>query len=178
MLAIRFTVRVIFVKKEKFVLQISLVATMMALVAVATLLMRIPNPMGGYFNFGDVAIFAVALTFNPIVGGLAGGFGSAIADLIGFPLFAIPTLIIKGLEGLLAGLITNKKSFVRDIVAVGVAGCEMIFGYFLVEFYPLQWGLGGALAELPGNIAQIVIGGLIGIPLAHVVRRRLPEILK
>jgi uncharacterized membrane protein len=54
----------------------------------------------------------------------------------------------------------------------------MIFGYFLVEFYPLQWGLGGALAELPGNIAQIVIGGLIGIPLAHVVRRRLPEILK
>jgi len=34
------------------------------------------------------------------------------------------------------------------------------------------------LAEVPGNIAQIVIGGLVGVPIAYVLRRRLPEILK
>lgn len=167
-----------FAKKETFMIQIALIAVMSALTTVATLIVRIPNPMGGYFNFGDVAIFTIALTFNPVIGGVAGGVGSAIADLIGFPIFAIPTLIIKGTEGLLAGLISNKKSFFRDVLAVGVAGSEMILGYFIVELYVLQWGLGGALAEVPGNIVQIIIGGVIGIPMAYVVRKRLPEVLK
>jgi len=167
-----------FVKKETILVQISLTAVMTALVAVATLIVRIPNPMGGYFNFGDVMIFTVALTFNPFIGGFAGGVGSAIADFIGFPMFVIPTLIIKGTEGFIAGLITNKKNVFRDLLAVVVAGGEMVLGYFVVEFYFLDWGLGGALAEVPGNVAQIVIGGIVGLPIAYIVRRRLPEILK
>jgi uncharacterized membrane protein len=167
-----------YLKREKLLTHISLMAVMSALVAVGTLIVRIPNPMGGYFNVGDVMIFVAALTFTPLVGGFAGGVGSAIADMIGFPLFAVPTLIIKGLEGLLAGLISNRKSVYRDLLAVIVAGGEMITGYFLAELYPLSWGLGGALGELPGNTAQIVIGGLVGIPIANVLRRRLPEVLK
>ena len=163
---------------KKPLVQLSLVTIMTALVAVGTLILRIPNPMGGYFNVGDVMIFVSALTFGPLVGGFAGGVGSAIADMIGFPLFVIPTLIIKGLEGFIAGLVTDKKGVLRDVLAVVVAGSEMIIGYFLVELYPLDWGLGGALAEVPGNVAQIVIGGIIGIPIALVLRRRLPEILK
>jgi len=176
--AIRDIMRTSYMKPENLLIQLSLMAVMTGLVAVATLVIRIPNPMGGYFNVGDVMIFVAALTFNPIIGGFAGGVGSAIADAIGFPVFVIPTLIVKGLEGLLAGFITNKKSIFRDILAVVVAGSEMIIGYFLVELYALQWGLGGALAEVSPNIVQIVIGGLIGIPVAYVVRRRLPEILK
>jgi uncharacterized membrane protein len=164
-------------KKEKAVIQISLIVVMTALVTVGTLIIRIPNPMGGYFNLGDVMIFVAALTFDPLIGGIAGGLGSSIADIIGFPLFAIPTLVIKGLEGLLASLITNKKNVFRDILAVVAAGTEMVIGYFLVELYALQWGLGGALAEVPANIAQVTIGGLVGIPIALVLRRRLPEIL-
>lgn len=166
------------IKKERALLQLSLMIVMTALVAVGTLIIRIPNPMGGYFNVGDVMIFVAALTFNPIIGGVAGGLGSAIADIIGFPLFALPTLVIKGLEGLIAGLVTNRRSVFRDVFAVVVAGCEMVVGYFLVELFVLQWGLGGALAEVPSNIMQIVIGGLVGIPIALVLRRRLPEILK
>ena len=140
------------------------------------MIVRIPNPMGGYFNVGDVMIFVAALTFSPLVGAASGGLGSAIADIIGFPLFAIPTLVIKGLEGLIAGLVTNKKSIHRDVIAVGMAGAEMIVGYFLVEVY--LWGVGGALAEVPANIAQIAIGGLVGIPIALILRRRLPELLR
>jgi uncharacterized membrane protein len=166
------------VKKQKAVIQLSLMAIMSALVAVGTLIVRIPNPMGGYFNVGDVMIFVTALTFNLLIGGVAGGLGSAIADIIGFPLFAIPTLVIKGLEGLLASLITNKKNVFRDVLAVVAAGTEMVIGYFVVELFVLQWGLGGALAEVPANIAQVTIGGLVGIPIALILRRRLPEILR
>ena len=162
-------------KKQKAVIQLSLMAIMSALVTVGTLLIRIPNPMGGYFNVGDVMIFVAALTFNPLVGGVAGGLGSAIADIIGFPLFAIPTLVIKGLEGLLASQVANKKSVLRDVIAVVVAGTEMVIGYFLVEVY--LWGIATAVLEVPANIAQIAIGGLVGIPVALILRRRLPEIL-
>jgi uncharacterized membrane protein len=164
------------VRKQKAAVQISLMAIMSALVAVGTLVIRIPNPMGGYFNIGDVMIFVSALAFSPFVGGFAGGLGSAIADLIGFPVFALPTLIIKGLEGLIASLVTNKKSVYRDVLAVVAAGAEMVVGYFLVEVY--LWGMGSALAEFPANIGQIAVGGLIGIPVAIVLRRRLPEILR
>lgn len=166
------------VERGTLLIQLSLMTVMTALVAVGTLVIRIPNPMGGYFNVGDVMIFASALTFGPLVGGFAGGVGSAIADMIGFPVFAVPTLIIKGLEGLIAGLVANRKSVYRDAAAVVVAGSIMVTGYFLVELYVLQWGIGGALAEVPGNVAQIVLGGVVGIPLSYIVRRRLPEILK
>ena len=163
-------------RKQRAVIQMSLMAVMSALVTVGTLIVQIPNGMGGYFNVGDVMIFVAALTFNPLLGGVAGGLGSAVADIIGFPIFAIPTLVIKGLEGLLASIIANKKNVYRDIIAVGVAGTEMVIGYFLVELY--LWGIGGALAEITPNIAQIAIGGLVGIPIALVLRRRLPEILR
>ncbi|MCW4022943.1 MAG: ECF transporter S component [Candidatus Bathyarchaeota archaeon] len=162
-------------KQQKSILQLSLMAVMSALVAVGTLIIRIPNPMGGYFNVGDVMIFVSALAFNPLIGGVAGGLGSAIADIIGFPLFALPTLVIKGLEGFIAGLIANKKSAYRDVLAVLIAGTEMAIGYFLVEVY--LWGIGAALAEVPANIAQIAVGGLIGIPVALILRRRFPEIV-
>lgn len=166
------------VQTEKALVQLSLMAVLSALVAVGTLIIRIPNPMGGYFNVGDVMIFVAALTFGPFVGGVSGGLGSAIADIIGFPLFAVPTLVIKGLEGLLAGLIGDRKSAFRDVFAVVVAGCEMVLGYFLVEWLVLQWGLGGALAEVPANVVQIVVGGVVGIPVALILRRRLPEVLR
>lgn len=164
------------VKNQKAVIQLSLMAVMSALVTVGTLVVRIPNGLGGYFNIGDVMIFVTSLTFNPLISGVAGGLGSAIADIIGYPLFALPTLVIKGFEGLIASLIANKKSVFRDVLAVVVAGAEMVTGYFLVELY--LYGTGGALGEIPANIAQIAIGGLIGIPVALVLRRRLPEILK
>lgn len=163
-------------QKESIVLQFALSAVMASLVTVGTMIIRIPNPMGGYFNLGDVMIFVCALTFNPFISGFAGGVGSAVADMIGFPMFAVPTLIIKGLEGFLASLVTNKKNVFRDVLAVTVAGSEMVIGYFLAEVY--LWGFGGALAEVTGNITQIIIGGFIGIPIAYLLRRRLPEILK
>ena len=157
-------------------IRISLIIVMTALTAVSTMLIQIPIPLVGYFNLGDVMIFVSALTFGPIVGGFAGGIGSAIADMIlGYPQFAIPTLIIKGLEGLIAGSITNTKQVYLDVLGVIVAGVEMIVGYFIAEWLFLGYGYLNALAEIPANIGQIAIGGIIGIPIAILLRRRIPE---
>ena len=152
---------------------------MAALVAVATYAVQIPIPATrGYLNFGDIMIFVSALIFGSVVGGFAGGVGSAISDVAGgYAYFAPYTLVIKGAEGFIAGLVSNRITHRRDVIAVIIAGAEMIAGYFLAEFFPLQEGW-AALGEVPANIVQIVAGGVVGLPIALVIRRRLPEILK
>ncbi|MFX0104896.1 MAG: ECF transporter S component [Candidatus Hodarchaeota archaeon] len=150
------------------VLSISIIGIFAALVCVLTIIIRIPVPVTtGYINIGDFGVMLSGLYFGPIIGGLAGGIGSAIADIIGYPQFAIPTLIIKGLEGFIVGLISNPKKKLlkidyRDVIAVIIGGFIMVAGYFLVEL-PI-YGLGDALFELPGNLFQFgfgVIGSLI-----------------
>jgi uncharacterized membrane protein len=152
---------------------------MASLVTVATVLVQIPNPAtGGYINFGEIMIFVSALIFGPVVGGFAGGVGSFFADIaFGYGLFAPYTLVIKGIEGVIAGSISNRFSVKRDALAVVLAGSVMVIGYFLAEFYPLQLGW-AALTEVPGNILQIIVGAVVGIPVTLALRKRLPEILR
>ncbi|MCJ7793416.1 ECF transporter S component [Candidatus Bathyarchaeota archaeon] len=162
--------------KKRVTLIVAQAGVMAALVAVATFFPQIPIPATkGYLNFGDIMIFISALTFGPIVGGFAGGVGSAISDVAGgYAYFAPFTLIIKGAEGLIAGLISNRLSRKRDIIAVIIAGSEMVTGYFLAEFFGLSEGW-AALVELPANVVQIAVGGIIGISVAIILRKRLPE---
>jgi uncharacterized membrane protein len=166
-------------RKRLALVQATLSGVMSALVVVATLFVQIPNPATrGYINFGDIMIFVSALTFGPIVGGFAGSIGSSIADVAsGYGYFAPFTFVIKGAEGAIAGLVSNRKSVRRDVLAVIFAGSEMIIGYFLAEVFPLQLGL-AALTEVPGNISQILVGAIIGIPIALLIRKRLPETLR
>lgn len=164
-------------KKRKSVL-ISQAAIMTALVAVTTLLIQVPIPATkGYLDFGDIMIFVSALTFGPAIGGFAGGVGSAISDtLSGYPQYAPFTLVIKGAEGLIAGIIAVKllrESKGGNVAAVAAGGTVMVVGYFLAEFYPLSLGWAAA-AEVPFNILQIAVGGTVGIPVAILLLKRLP----
>ncbi|MFX0028074.1 MAG: ECF transporter S component [Candidatus Hermodarchaeota archaeon] len=166
------------------VLSISIIGIFAALVCVLTIIIRIPIPVTtGYINIGDFGVMLSGLYFGPIIGGFAGGIGSAIADIIGFPQFAIPTLIIKGLEGFVVGLISNPKKKLlkidyRDVIAVIFGGLIMVIGYFFVEF-PI-YGLGAALFELPGNLFQFgfgVIGSLILITITrNILTTSLPQV--
>ncbi|MGQ9513664.1 MAG: ECF transporter S component [Thermoproteota archaeon] len=77
-----------------------------AFVAVLTMIFRLDIPATkGYFNLGDAAIFISALLMGPAVGMFSGGVGSAIADMIGYPIFAPGTLFVKGIEGFIAGFL-------------------------------------------------------------------------
>ena len=57
------------------------IALLISLVAVATLVFRIPMPATeGYINVGDAVIVVGGLLFGELAAGLAGGLGSALAD--------------------------------------------------------------------------------------------------
>ncbi len=153
-------------------------AIMAALVTVVTYAIVIPVPQtSGYINIGDAMIFASALIFGPVVGGIAGGLGSSISDLVGgYTYFAPITLVVKGVEGAMAGYVSDGKSWTRDLAAVGVGGAVMVSGYLISEYFVLGFGP-AAFVEVPGNIFQIIFGGLVGIPVSRAVRRYLPNIV-
>ena len=59
-------------------------AALTALVSAATLLVQVPVPATqGYIHLGDAAIIAGALLFGAHSGLIAGGIGSALADILG-----------------------------------------------------------------------------------------------
>lgn len=156
---------------------IALAAVMIALTAVFTLLVRIPTPARGYVNLSDTAITFAALAFGPWVGAVAGGIGTALADVLGgFAPFAPLSLVAHGLEGLLIGLLgRGRRNPVGMIGAWAVGGLVMVATYLLGEglFYT---GWPPALAEAPMNALQAAVGALVGIPLVIAVRRAYPPI--
>lgn len=159
------------------VLTITVTGVFTALVFLSTYLFQIPIPATqGYFNLGDIMIFITALTFGPTVGGFAGGIGSALSDgLAGFGTFAPFTLVIKGLEGYVAGLISRRNNRRRTLmIAWALGSVVMVLGYFLAESFLISLvfgsssatGIVAASGEVPFNILQVVGGGAVGIPVS------------
>ena len=66
-----------------------------ALVCIGTMAIQIPIPLG-YMHLGNACILLMAAMFGPVTGMLAGGIGSAMADLLtGYTQWVLPTLLIK-----------------------------------------------------------------------------------
>jgi uncharacterized membrane protein len=160
-------------------LTVAIAAVMIAVTAVFTLLVRVPIPATqGYFNFSDVAIYFAAFSFGPVIGFIAGGLGTAIADLIGgYPQWAVLSLLAHGLQGFVAGWLGRDKALPGLIVA-WLAGSVVMVGLYFVGAGLVITGWGPALAEIPANILQNVGGALVGIPLFYAVRKAYPPIVQ
>jgi len=158
-------------------ISVALIGVFAALTTVFTVAFSIPFPLtSGYFNIGEVGVYLSGLLWGPIIGGIAGGLGSMFGDLIlGYPMYAPWTLIIKGLEGLIVGCISKRKTSYLDIISVILGGAVMITGYLLTEALILGFGFEYAIAEaVTVNIPQFVIGGIIAIPISIIIRKSIP----
>src|SRR3989442_5267261 len=158
----------------------------MAFVFVGTQFAWVPISVvpGQRFDAGDIIIFIGAWTFGPLVGGFAGGVGSSLSDaLVGGAPYWPFTLVIKGLEGTIAGLIYQRTSGSRLKLSWLLASLVMVGGYFVTnaEFIglivgvnsTLNPGLIGGLVEVPFDIAQVVAGGVIVLPPPPSLKREL-----
>jgi uncharacterized membrane protein len=161
-------------------LLISMIGIFTALNFAITYWLQIPIPAtGGYINIGDVAVMYTALLFGPIIGGFSGGLGSMLADIFSpYIIYAPATLIIKGIEGFLVGLISNPKDCearvsYRDIIAVLVGGFLIPFGYFIYEAFILRLGVLIAIVEVPGNFFQFGFAAIASILLILASRKNI-----
>lgn len=152
---------------------VSLYGVLIALTAAVTMTVAIPfPPTRGFFNLGDSLVFFTAFTFGWRAGGICGGIGSAVADiLLGYGYFAPITFVTKGTEGLVAGAVSKLRINKGWAMGLGVVagGICMVTGYFLGEW--AYYGVGPALAEIPVNITQVAVGGTVGIAISYLVSR-------
>jgi len=144
------------------------------IVTVTTMFIRLPLPSTGYFNFGDVAVVFSGLLLGRVGGFIAGGIGSALADiLLGFAIFSPLTLLAKGVEGFLCGYAKGKTKTLKYIYpALGVM--SMIVIYFIGEVFMPQIKFAGAIAELIPNLIQAV-GAYTGGKLLFNIYNRIAQ---
>ncbi|MHA1136759.1 MAG: ECF transporter S component [Candidatus Thorarchaeota archaeon] len=163
-------------------INIALLGIMTALVTIMTIVIQIPYPgTSGYFNFGDTMVMLGGLLLGPVGGFIAGGVGSALADVAtGYTFYAPITLIVKGLEGMAVGYLSSKilertRLSVRDVIAVVVGSIIMLTGYFIAQV--ILFDIVVAIGELVTiNLAQVVIGASVTLLVGPTIRSYLRTI--
>lgn len=179
-----------YVKKQKLKKAGRLTTKAVAYTAVMTALVYVGTIIGYsseafYFNLGDAVILICACLFNPVSAMLAGGLGAFFGDLTVYPATMVFTLVIKALEGLVAGILFHlinkwydkkaggiavddksalKKCYILKIVFSCLASLLgitiMMMGYFMCQ--SLFYGtIAGAIVALPFDCAQGVISLVI-----------------
>ena len=161
--------------KQRNIKRLVLAALFTALTVVATMVIRIPAPLVGYANLGDTMVLLSAWVLGPVWGMAAGGIGSMIADLLGYPPYAVATLVIKALMALVAGGIfraMGRKGHRLAARLVGALAAEilMVLGYFTFEGVFLGLGWSAAL-NIPVNLVQGVVCLVAAVALAQVLER-------
>lgn len=139
---------------------------------------HIPIVLGGYnsmIHLGTTMIFLASILLGSDAG-IAAGIGCALFDAMDpkFAAYIIPTFIIKGLTGYVAGKIAFIGKFKGDntkinILAFTIGGLVSLAGYFIVNWILFR-GWAGAVLSLSTSIITTAIGVLIAIPLSMIIR--------
>ncbi len=164
-------------KKENRLIKIVMTALLASLCTVATMVIQIPTPTGGFLNLGDAVVILCAFLLGPVYGALAAGLGSALADIFaGYVQYAPATFIIKALMAVFLWLVlfltkklSDKKprlSFVFTALGSIGAECIMVLGYLFFEGIVLRYGAGALASVIPNSIqglTGIIAGTLLTI---------------
>ncbi|MBT0911450.1 ECF transporter S component [Streptococcus lutetiensis] len=134
---------------------LTLMAVLTAL-SVVLAFIHVPTPTG-YLTLLDVGIYFTAYYLGSKYGAVVGGLSGFLIDLLlGYPQYMFHSLIAHGAQGYFAGWAGKKR-----ILGLILASILMVGWYFLATFL-LGYGLGGALAGIPGNLLQNLFGMLVG----------------
>lgn len=153
----------------------TIAAMCIALTYIATAFINVRLPIqanGGLIHLGNTALFIAAVLFGKKTGAIAGGVGMALFDLTsGWTAWAPFTFVIVGLMGFVVGLITEKHKKVGWIVlAMAVALVIKVAGYYAAEVI-LYGNWLAPVTSIPGNIIQVVVGGVIALPLILALKK-------
>lgn len=167
------------VKEKTNVKDVVVSGLLIALVFIATKFINIRLPIsvnGGLIHLGNVMLFTSAIVFGGKKGAVAGAFGMGLFDVTsGWMAWAPFTFVIRGVMGYIIGNIADIKhrrgsSFLWNLTAITAGGIWMIGGYYVTE--ALLYGNWIApMTSVAGNVIQIVIGAVLGLPIVTVLKR-------
>ena len=147
--------------------QLTLTAMMTAFVFVATFVPKIPIPLG-YAHLGDAAIFLAVIFCGRRIGILSGIIGSALADFLsGFPIWIIPTILIKAAEAETFWRLRGKNF----LLALIISSLLMTAGYTLTGA-ALYDSLSAGIASTPGLLLKSAVNIFVAIILSAAIKNR------
>lgn len=154
--------------------RLCLTAVMTAVVFLATFIPRIPIPLG-YAHLGDAAIFLMVLLTPRRPALLAACIGSALSDLLGgFPLWILPTLLIKWIMAEIVRKTCVSQGHIaktsRLTAAFLAASLWMATGYTLFGAL-LYDSLSAGLASAPGLIMEGLVNSAAALILLPFLKR-------
>jgi len=124
-----------------------------ATITALTLFPKIPAPPG-YIHLGDSMIFLAACILPFPCALAAAAVGGALADYIsGYPLYIIPTIIVKSLITLPYSSKSERILTIRNALMVFPAGLITLAGYFAATL--ILFDINGAWTALLGDISQV-----------------------
>ena len=131
-------------------------AVFTAMIFAVTRFIQIPIPLG-YFNIGNTVILLACVLMPSPYGIIAGSLGSALADLTSYPVYTLPTAIIKLIFPLLFYIIikTEIKGKTPYIIAAAVSTLIPLFGYTITGGI-LYGGFYAGLAQFPGLFVEYI----------------------
>ncbi|MGG1396584.1 ECF transporter S component [Bacillus salipaludis] len=153
-------------------------ALFIAMTFVATMFINIRLPLmgnGGLIHLGNVPLFLAALVYGKKTGAIAGAFGMGLFDIVsGWAIWSPFTFVIVGTMGFVVGLISEKSTGNRVLastLAIAVALIIKVVGYYFAEVI-LYGNWVQPFGSVPGNIMQVVLAGIIVIPIAARLKKR------
>ena len=148
--------------------EMTLAAVMSALVFIATFVPKVPIPLG-YAHLGDAAIFLAVIFCGRRIGIISAVVGSALADLLsGFPIWILPTIIIKA---------AMAETFVKlkgrnFLIAIIMASLVMTAGYTIFGAI-LYNSLAAGLASTPGLLLKSIVNIIVTVALSAALKGKL-----
>ncbi len=144
--------------------EIVFLGTLIALVTASTYIrIHIPIGTGGLIHIGTLTMFIIALRFGARYGAIASGVGMALFDILSeWVIWAPGTLVVRLIAGFVIGKVALSSKgqgelLSKNILALIAGGVIIVVGYFVFEALIIGTGW-GAVASIPGNLAQIAIG--------------------
>jgi Predicted membrane protein len=159
----------------KRILRIVIIGLLAALSFAGTFI-HIPLPFLGpnsMMHLGTTMIYISAVLIGPEAG-WAGAIGCALFDLMQMPIYAIPTFIIKGLQGYAAGKISfaNKKegnSLAQNLFGFIIGAVISLVGYFITDgfLYGNWWT---ALTSTIGSLLTSGVGIVFALAIVSIIK--------
>jgi uncharacterized membrane protein len=172
--------------RNSSVLEIVQVGLMAAIVFVATSIIHFQTFMG-VMHAGDSMVFLAAILLGKKKAAVASAIGMALFDLThGYLAWAPFTFVIKGVMAYIAATIAYRselkgEKFINNMIAFVLAGIFMIVAYYIggaiilsflqADKQPFTQALILSAKDIPTNIAQVVVGILIAVPLLEALKK-------
>jgi len=155
------------------------VALFIAIVFIATAFLRLPSPAvtgAGQVHTGTAVVFIISATFGSKKGAIS-SLGMPLFNIFfGLGMWAPINLLTRPILAVIFGSIANYnssggKSIRLNVLAAVVGGAWLIPSMYIGELLIFQVTWGAPQVGIPGNVAQIVLTLVLGLPMIKLIHR-------